>query len=134
MRINKTFTVTANGAINLVTGADAVAMVTYGAVPRTMVRALIIQMKHGGTGLGYVMDGIYGVQAADGVSPRIPSAATDSDVTAELAPATATAPGGSYTDFFELPNGAAGTDVSRMWVDGAVPGDKIKVSYDTIEP
>lgn len=131
-RINKTITVTANGAVNIVSGLDALAAVNIGPQPRVMARSLFIQMIHGGTGRGLVMDGVYGVQSTD-QTPRIPSAAATGDVTAELQPATATAPGGSYSDSYVLPNGAGGIQVDKTWIDGTVPGDLIKVSYDTIE-
>lgn len=134
MRINVTITVTAAGAVNVISGLNATtaAGAAPSLFPRTMARALLIQMVHGGTGRGYVMDGIYGVQPAALTSPRIPSAAVASDVTAELAPAAATVPGGTYSDSYVLPNGAGGIDISKLWVDGSVPGDLIKVSYDTI--
>ncbi len=135
MRVNKSVTVTVAGPFNAVTGLNGTQMLVYGAVPRTMCRAVFIQMTAGAAGLGYVMDGIYGVQAADGVSPRIPSKAVATDVTAQLgASPSATQPGGSYGDPFVLPNGAAGVDVSRLWVDGGSNGDVILISYDTIEP
>lgn len=132
MRINAKFTVTASGPINIVTGLNGTQMANAAPIPRLMARSLFIQMLPGGTGLGYVMDGIYGVQA-NGTSPRIPSAAVATDVSADLAPATASAPGGSYSDWYSLPNGAAGIQVDKTWIDGSVPGDTIKVSYDTIE-
>lgn len=132
MRYNKTVAVTASGPINVLTGLNGTLMSNYGQIQRTMVRALSIQMRTGGAGIGYVMDGIYGVQA-DGVSPRVPSKTASGDVTAELQAASVSGPGGQYGDPFVLPNGAAGIDVSRTWVDGASVGDTIVISYDTIE-
>lgn len=117
-------TISPGTPFNALTGLSATQMANCGPQPKTPVRALFIQMLHGGTGRGIVMDGIYGFQA-DGISPRIPSASTPTDVTAELAAATATAPGQNYTD--------ACDDISRIWVDGTVSGDTVKVSYATIE-
>lgn len=130
MRINEVLTVSASGAINILTGLNAVQMAGVGPVPRTMASRLIIQMVTGGTGRGYVMAEILGVQAVDGKSPRIPVNTVATDVTTELAPAIATAPGGSYSDSYYWGNGEGGIDVSIIWVDGSVPGDKIRVSYD----
>lgn len=133
MRVNKQVTVTASGPLNILTGLNGTLMIHSGPVARTMCRALSIQMKAGGSGLGYVMDGIYGVQD-DGVSPRIPDKTQSTDVTAQIgASPSATQPGGQYGDAYVLPNGAAGVDVSRTWVDGSNNGDVITISYDTIE-
>lgn len=129
MRINEVLTVSASGAINILTGLNAVQMVGVGRVQRTMASRLIIQMVTGGTGRGYVMAEILGVQS-DGISPRIPVNNVSTDVTSELAPATATAPGGSYSDSYYWGSGEGGIDVSRIWVDGSNVSDKIRVSYD----
>lgn len=87
----------------------------------TYAREIFIQMGIGsGTATGYVMAGI-----PDGTTP---SKTTSAHLTAQLSPATATAPGGSYSDSTTSPGGF---DVSQIWVDGDHTGDKIIVSYDT---
>ncbi len=111
MRINRTFTVGA-GPFNVASGLTTAAAETN----RTIATRVFIQMLTAGTGLGYVMDGIR--------PGRVPSILTAADVTAELAPATATAPGGTYEDA-----DPAGIDLSRLWIHGAHAGDTIKVSY-----
>ena len=112
MRINRQVTVSAGTPVNIWTGTG-----TADTVP-AMARAVLIQMKHGGTGIGYVMAGIS--------RNRTPSASNSSDLTAELAPASATAPGGSYSDESEQ----MGIDVNSIWVDGSVTSDVIVVSID----
>jgi hypothetical protein len=72
---------------------------------------------------GYVMDGI-----PDGVTP---SKTAPGNVTAQLAPATPSVPGGMWTDSTPSTNGI---DISHIWVDGDHPGDPIIVSYDTQLP
>lgn len=129
MRINAIYTVTASGPINILTGLNGTQMISFGSVQRTMASRLIIQMSKSGTGEGFVMAEILGVQA-DGISPRIPSSSVGTDVTSELAPATSTSPGGSYSDAYWWGSGEGGIDVSRIWVDGSNAGDKIRVSYD----
>jgi hypothetical protein len=115
MRVNKTFTVGAN-EINVATG-----LTTAAARENSMpAKRVFIQMLMGGSGLGYVMDGIPWGTVADST--------VDGHVTAQLAVATATAPGGSYTDRSQTPG--ADIDLSKLWVHGANSGDKIKVSYD----
>lgn len=134
-RINKTLTVTASTPINIATGLTAAGgMTNYGRLAPVWVRSVFIQMLLGGTGYGVVMDGIYGVQA-DGISPRIPSAlgATSGDLTAQLQPATATAPGGSYGDQYPIANQQGTIDATKIWIDGSHTGDTVVVSYDVIE-
>lgn len=132
MRVNKLITFSAGGPVNIETGKDGTAMANFGALRPVMVRALSIQVAAGSTHRGYVMDGIYGVQA-DGISPRVPDKTVGTDVTAELgASPSAEQPGGQYGDPYVLPNGAAGTDVTKTWVDGTA-GETARVSYDTIE-
>lgn len=112
MRINKAVTVTAGTPVNIWTGTNSADTVPV------MARSVFIQMKHAGTGLGYVLAGIS--------RNRTPSTSNSSDLTAELAPATATAPGGSYSDDSEL----MGIDANSIWVDGSVTGDVIIISFD----
>lgn len=127
-RFNKAITVVAATPINVATGMTSAQMVTAGfsQIPRQLVKRVFLQMKVAGTGLGYVMDGIRGQTSAT-QQWRVPASSVSGDLTAQLAPATATAPGGSYGD--SDPN--AGIDLSQTWIDGSVNGDVITVSYDT---
>ncbi len=132
MRINRLITFSAGGAVNIFTGLDGTQMANFGPLRPALARTLSIQMSATTTGLGYVMDGIYGVQA-DGVSPRIPDHTHGGDVTAELGPSqAANQPGSQYGDPYVLPNGAAGIDVTKTWVDGTA-GETCRVSYDLVE-
>lgn len=135
MRINTTFTIAAGTPINVATGMTATQMTSngYGAkIPSLYVSRVFIQMLPGASaGIGYVMDGIYGVNAA-GTGPRVPASTNAADVTAELAPAISTAPGGSYTDIDNSYTGTIGIDLSKMWVDGAHTGDTVKISYNQL--
>lgn len=82
---------------------------------------VFIQMASGGSGKGIIFDGV-----PLGVTPTDTSYG---DIVAELAPATATAPGGSYSD--ATPGhlvGAPQIDLRRMWIDGSNNGDGIRVS------
>ena len=90
------------------------------ATSQTLADRIFVQMKTGGTGLGYVL------YSDTGAVP--PSKATDADIVAELGVASATGPGGSYSDV--QPGGGNCIDVYGYWVDGAVNGDKIRVSYN----
>ena len=113
MRVNKTFTVGAD-EINVATGLTTAAQPT----DRLMAKRVFVQMLSGGSGIGYVLGGVsYGI---------VGDATNDSHVTAELAPAAAGSPGGSYSDSDDH----ADIELSKMWVHGANAGDEIKVSYD----
>lgn len=110
-RINATLTVNAGTPINLATGT------TSAAPAPVWASRYFIQMAHGGTGLGKVYDGV----------PASRNLAA-TDLTAELPPATATSPGGSYEDWDKsLDRG--GIDVNEVWIDGSNTGDKIYASY-----
>jgi hypothetical protein len=100
-RITQTLTIAAGTPIRLATSV-------------TLADRIVVEMKHGGSGLGYVMDGI-----PNGTTPS-----TTSNNPIELAPATSTAPGGIYAD-----SSAIGIDISQIWIDGANSGDKVLVSY-----
>ncbi len=117
-RVNVTYTVAAGTPVRVADGATSGTI----SVQPLIVNRLLIQMKHAGTGLGIVMDGIPVGTTADSTK--------SAHVTAELAPATATAPGGSYSDTRD-PASGSGIDLSRMWIDGSHTGDTIIVSYDT---
>ncbi|MGA3099685.1 MAG: hypothetical protein ABSF25_24785 [Bryobacteraceae bacterium] len=98
---------------------------TVGAAPhqialaQTLADRLSVQMKTGGSGIGYLLCSNTG---------GIPSKANDADIVVELAAATATAPGGAYQDY--QPGGGNAIDMSAYWVDGAYAGDQIRVSYN----
>ena len=117
MRQNMTITIAAGTPINVVTGTSVAPSYDTPAVYATRVLA---QMRHGGSGLGYVMDGIS--------LGRIPATTNAGDVTAELTPATATAPGGDYSDWEFNPGG--GIDLRRIWIDGGNSGDTVGFSWD----
>ncbi len=110
-RVNITITITAGTPVQI------------SAQPKIANR-IFVQMVTGGTGRGYVMDGI-----PVGVTP---DPTVSGQLTAELAPATATAPGGTYTDGGPGTTAATngGIDLQRFWVGGSNTGDKIIVSYD----
>jgi hypothetical protein len=106
VRYNKTLTITSGTPIQLAT------------VP-TFARAIFIQMAASGSGIGYVMAGI-----PPGTTPNH---STSGQLTAQLAPASATSPGGNYSD-----NNALGIDIARIWIDGANSGDTVIVSWDQL--
>lgn len=111
MRVNSTITVGAD-PLNALTGlATASAEGTL-----VLATRVFVQMLSGGTGLGYVMSDI--------PLGTVPSVSTPAHVTAQLTPASAGAPGGSYSD-----EDALGINIAQFWVHGANPGDTIKVSY-----
>lgn len=111
MRINRTFTVGVNPiCVSTETGAsDGIRLIA----DRVFIQMLPVA---GGGGLGYVMDGIR--------PDRVPSIALAGDVTAVLASATATDPGGGYSDS----DAHGGIDLSLLWIHGAQVGDTIKFS------
>lgn len=84
------------------------------AVTPTVCLSCSIQMKAGGTQLGYVF-----------VNPvnKPPAAANSADLSFELAPASTTAPGGQVV--LEGP-----IDISTVWIDGT-HADPVLVSYNT---
>jgi hypothetical protein len=116
-RINQTFTIAAGTPINVASGTTT----TASNAPVYAAR-VFIQMLSGcsSCGQGYVMDGIN--------YPRVPSHSNSTDLTATLAPATSTAPGGSYSDN-SLGNNGQLIDVNRLWIDGSHTGDTVVVSY-----
>lgn len=116
MRLNKTATIVAGTPINVAT--------LLGLDPNFPVyaRRWTVQPLAGGSGLVYVMDG---------VKPRgtVPASTTSGDLTAELAPATATAPGSFYEDIYEADADNQGDiDLSLSWIDGSNSGDTVAVS------
>ena len=93
---------------------------------------ILIQMKAGATvGLGYVIDGVYfSTQTTnDNTAPTNPTAPTRSGSSpVELAAATSTVPGGTYTDEAYQKDGA-GIDLRKLWVD-ADNGVVMTISVD----
>jgi hypothetical protein len=98
-------------------------IITIGSAPiqlsanSLLVNMILIQMQHGGSGLGYVMDGIP-------ITITAPLPTTAGQLTAELAPATSTAPGGGYSN-------TGRSDLQKTWVHGSNAGDTVIVTYDT---
>lgn len=127
-RQNQTITIAAGTPINVSTGLTSAQMLAagYSSIPPKIVNRIFIQMLIGGTGAGYVMDGIRGVTSA-AQKWRVPSATVSIDLTAQLGPASATAPGGSYSDS----DNDHGIDISTMWLDGSHTADTVQVSYDS---
>jgi hypothetical protein len=118
LRVNTKYTITAGTPINLATGTSSAP--SAGNFQPAYATRIFIQMLHGGSGLGYVMDGI-----PPGTTPAV---STNGHLTAELAAASLTAPGGSYSD--SDPNPAGGIDIRKLWIDGSNSGDTVSVSVD----
>ena len=112
-----------NTKITLNPGTPVNIAVALSLQPHTMANRVFIQMATGGTGLGYVMAGIGG--------GRTPATTNANDVSGELSPATATAPGGYWADppgaieFSQAP----AIDLTTIWVDGTA-ADPVRVSVD----
>lgn len=116
MRINSTATIVAGTPINVAT--------LLGLDPNfaQWARRWTAQALAGGTGLIYIMDG---------VRPRgtVPANTTSGDLTAQLAPASATAPGSFYEDEYSQDADNQGDiDLSLAWIDGSHSGDTVAVS------
>jgi hypothetical protein len=123
MRINKTLTIAAGTPVNLAVALGLVQAVTAATTP-IWANRVFAQMLAGGTGLGYVMDldaFAAGTQAA---------VATNGHLTAQLAPATATAPGGAYGDAVAGVGQGGLVDVTKFWIDGAHSGDTVVTSVN----
>lgn len=88
---------------------------------KRLVNRIFIQMAIGGTGVGYVFDGI-----ANGTTPDPTHAA---DLTAQLCAATATAPGCNYSDVVNSVTAADAIDLSQFWVSGSHTGDVLIISF-----
>lgn len=126
-RINKTIALTTSAVIrvwDLVTAAPA-GEAAQPLPPQNCIN-FNAQMQHGGTGnLGYILLG-----AKPGYTPN---PATNGDLSAEIAPSTSTAPGGSfYQNQSSFGSPLAGTlDLTRTYVAGST-GDSMIVTYDTV--
>jgi hypothetical protein len=92
------------------------------AVSDVQFSSLFIQMKHGGANLGYVL-------FAD---PAITcNVTTPGQLVAELAPATSTAPGGSFIfPTNGTANFASGGTNAHFWCVQGTTGDSVIVSYN----
>lgn len=110
-RINRTITITSGTPIQLAT------------VP-TYANRVFIQMLSGGTGIGYVMD------MSNYLTSVTPNHSTSGHLTAQLQPASSTAPGGSYSDAADSAPGSGPIDISRIYIDGSNSGDTVVISYD----
>ena len=109
-------TITAGTAIRLILNPTTVKPV--------LANSMLIQVQHAGSGLVYVLN----------ANPQQTCAlgnATTTEV-AELAPATSTEPGGSFTfpSNGSATNGSSGFDVRYWCVDGSNSGDTVIVSWD----
>ncbi len=116
MRINATITGTAGTPINLETGTGSP---PASGTPPTYAKRLFIQMATSGIltyGMGYVLTTPRG---------RTPAASNSADLAAQLASASSLSPGGSYSDSDE-----AGIDIGTVWIDFAVTGNPVIVSYE----
>lgn len=119
MQFNQVVTVTAGTPINLATLTN-VAPVKGQEIYAFTVS---IQMQHGGTGIGYVMDGItLGRLTA-------PIATNAADLTLELAAATGGAPGGQYFKQIYSGQDRVGVAVHEIWIDVSVTSNVI-LSYN----
>jgi hypothetical protein len=83
---------------------------------------ILIQAAAGGTGLIQVCAGI-----PVGTTPAA-NCGTAGQLSAQLAPATSTAPGGSYSDQVTSKSGT-GIDLETIYVDGSHSGDVVLVSF-----
>src|ERR1700722_16496600 len=114
-RFNRTLTI---GAAPIRLSDFATAATVGEQLPPKYVVNFFAQMLHGGSGIGWLSLGI-----PPGTTPTVPP--PDGQLSAELAPATANAPGGSFNQnqsAFGSP--LAGTmDLARAWLSGSNAGD-----------
>lgn len=120
MTVNQRFTIAAGTPINVATGGAA----SFPNTQPVWAKSVFIQMRTGGSGIGYVMSGIQ--------PGRVPSAANASDLSSELYAASPTGPGGAYS-YPEPGNTYRGDiDVNQIWIDGTHTGDTVTVTYDLV--
>ncbi len=120
-RFNQRITVSAGTPVNVATGTSTAPDTT----DKRRAAKILIQPIHGATvGIVYVMSGIQ-----IGVTPASTNA---SDLTAELAAATSTAPGATYSDYDFSPSGG-GILLSSFWIDGGTTGTVVLVTYELAE-
>jgi hypothetical protein len=77
-------------------------------------------MLAGSTGIGYVLAGV-----PAGITPV---SDTGIYLAGQVSAPTGSNPGGSYSD--TVPSGDSPIDMSSVWLDGSVDGDKILISYN----
>lgn len=84
--------------------------------------SIFIQMLHGGSNIGYVLFADPAVAC---------NTATVGQTVAELAPASANAPGGSFVFPSNAPSqsGSGGTD-TNFWCIAGTSGDQVVISYN----
>ena len=114
-----------NGFIATISAGTAVRLISNPSKANpVMANSLFIEPLHGGTGLVYVLYAPPDVTCTNG--------GAGTTFVAELAPATSTAPGQSFT----FPsNGtaaaeASGTDIRSWCIDGSHTGDTVAVSWN----
>ncbi len=118
-RLNTTITLTPGTPIQISAQFNANTQAMKG-TPLIASR-ILIQMAIGGTGVGYVMAGI-----AEGVTPNH---STSGDLSGQLAAATSTAPGGTYSDFASDRAGSEDIDLATIWIDGSA-ADPVIVTFE----
>lgn len=116
MRLTAKITIVANTPVNVATalGLDA-------AYPQYASRWLAQALAGATAGLVYVFDGMKprGTAPTTGTTP----------VSGQITAATATAPGGSYSDTFDAEADNGGDiDLSLCWIDGAHSTDTVAVT------
>lgn len=120
-RKNITITITAGTPVNVGQSWDKQTTVTTAVArstpPIQCQRLAITVLAASSGGIVYVMDGT--------AYNTVPAATTSANLSAQLSPGTATAPGGSYSDF----DPAAGIDLNGLWIDGAHSGDTVAVTF-----
>ncbi len=80
---------------------------------------MLLQMKHGGSSIGSVLENPL----------RGATLAIATDLVGEMNVATATAPGGSYSDYYNGEEGG-GIDISLMAVDVGITNDPVILTAD----
>lgn len=109
-RVNKVITITSGTPVQVTTNIQVIA------------DRLLIQMLKGGSGLGYIC------VVAVNVTPSSKCSGSG-QLGAQLAPASSTAPGGSYSDTNPTSQ-TPGINLSTIWVDGDTTSDQVLVSYN----
>ena len=114
-----------NGRIITITAGAAIRLILNPSTARAVqANSMLIQALHGGSGLIYILN----------CDPSITCVRGNAGTTlvAELAPATSTAPGGSFTfpTNGSATSGSGGFDVRYWAVDGSTNGDTVATSWD----
>jgi hypothetical protein len=123
MRVNTTITIAAGTPVNIAVALGLVSAVASTTNP-IIANRYLLQMLHGGTGRGYVMD------MSAFTAGTTPTYSTSGHLSGEMAPASANAPGGSWGDAASgIPSGGP-VDLTKLWVDGSHTGDTVVFSGD----